>query len=473
METRHYDAVVVGAGPGGYVCAIRLAQLGVKTLCVEKENWGGVCLNVGCIPSKALITAAKKYTAVDKLKEMGLVFETPPTVDVDQLQKWKGGIVQKLTSGIKMLLGKNGSDHMIGTARFVGGTTGRDLEIDKPDGETIKVTCDKLVIAVGSRPIEIPGFSYKDERILDSTKALALDHIPNRLTVIGGGYIGLEMGMMLSKLGSEVTVLEAAPSVLATFDKDVVKIVSRKMKKQGMKVLTGAMAQGWSEGDGEAIVKVKTAKGEEEVAADRILVTVGRRPNSEILSATGVELTDRGFVKVDDQQKTNIEGIYAIGDITGRSMLAHGASYEAEIAAEVIAGHEYRRYRAKTVPAVVFTDPEIGVAGLMEHEAKDQGYDVLVGQMPFSAIGRAMTTGETDGFIKVVADSTDNRILGITIVGPNASDLISEGALAVEMDAELLDIGLTIHPHPTLGEGVMEAAKHALGEAVHTLNKKK
>ena len=473
METRHYDAVVVGAGPGGYVCAIRLAQLGVKTLCVEKENWGGVCLNVGCIPSKALITAAKKYTAVDKLKEMGLVFETPPTVDVNQLQKWKGGIVQKLTSGIKMLLGKNGSDHMIGTARFVGGTTGRDLEIDTPEGETIKVTCDKLVIAVGSRPVEIPGFSYKDERILDSTKALALDHIPNRLTVIGGGYIGLEMGMMLSKLGSEVTVLEAAPSVLATFDKDVVKIVSRKMKKQGMKVLTGAMAQGWSEGDNEAIVKVKTAKGEEDVAADRILVTVGRRPNSEILSATGVELTDRGFVKVDDQQKTNVEGIYAIGDITGRSMLAHGASYEAEIAAEVIAGHTYRRYRAKTVPAVVFTDPEIGVAGLMEHEAKEQGYDVLVGQMPFSAIGRAMTTGETDGFIKVVADSTDNRILGITIVGPNASDLISEGALAVEMDAELLDIGLTIHPHPTLGEGVMEAAKHALGEAVHTLNKKR
>ena len=473
MESQHYGAVVVGAGPGGYVCAIRLAQLGIKTLCVEKENWGGVCLNVGCIPSKALITAAKKYSAVEKLQEMGLVFDSPPSLDVAQLQKWKGGIVQKLTSGIKGLLQANGSDHMIGTARFVGGATGRDLEIDTPDGNTLKVTCDNLVIAVGSRPIEIPGFSYKDDRILDSTKALALDHIPNRLTVIGGGYIGLEMGMMLSKLGSDVTVLEAAPQLLANFDPDVVKIISRKMKKQGMTVHTNALAQGWSEGEGEAIVKIKTPKGEQDIAADKILVTVGRRPNSEILSATGIELTERGFVKVDDQQKTNVEGIYAIGDITGRSMLAHGASYEAEVAAEVIAGHTYRRYRAKTVPAVVFTDPEIGVAGLMEHEAKKEGYDVVVGQMPFSAIGRAMTTGETDGFIKVVADASDNRILGITIVGPNASDLISEGALAVEMDAELLDIGLTIHPHPTLGEGVMEAAKHALGEAIHTLNKKK
>jgi dihydrolipoamide dehydrogenase len=199
MDSQHYGAVVVGAGPGGYVCAIRLAQLGIKTLCVEKENWGGVCLNVGCIPSKALITAAKKYSAVEKLKEMGLVFDSPPSLDVAQLQKWKGGIVQKLTSGIKGLLQANGSDHMIGTARFVGGATGRDLEIDTPDGNTLKVTCDNLVIAVGSRPIEIPGFSYKDDRILDSTKALALDHIPNRLTVIGGGYIGLEMGMMLSK----------------------------------------------------------------------------------------------------------------------------------------------------------------------------------------------------------------------------------------------------------------------------------
>lgn len=470
METRHYEAVVVGAGPGGYVCAIRLAQLGVKTLCLEKDNWGGVCLNVGCIPSKALITAAKKYFEMDKLKTMGLVFENMPTMDMGQLQEWKGGIVSKLTGGIKMLLGKNGADHMLGTARFVGGTTGRDLEVDLSDGSVVKITCDNLIIATGSRPIEIPNFSYQDERVLDSTKALDLDHIPNKLVVIGGGYIGLEMGMMLSKIGSNVTVVEMADHVMPNFDKDVVKVISRKMKKQGMQTYTNSRALGWEEGDGHAIVKIETPKGEQSIEADRILVTVGRRPNSEILAATGIELTDRGFVKVDDQQKTNVEGIYAIGDITGRSMLAHGASYEAEVAAEVIAGHAHRRYIAKTVPAVVFTDPEIGVAGLMEHEAKAEGYEIKVGKMPFSALGRAMTTNTTDGFIKVVADAADDRILGITIVGPNASDLISEGALAVEMDAELLDIGLTIHPHPTLGEGIMEAAKHALGEAVHVLN---
>ncbi len=470
METRHYQAVVVGAGPGGYVCAIRLAQLGIKTLCLEKSNWGGVCLNVGCIPSKALITAAKKYFEVDKLKEMGLIFDSPPSVDMDQLQSWKGGIVKKLTGGIKMLLGKNGADHMIGTARFIGGDNGKELEVDLPDGSTLKVTCDNLVIATGSRPIEIPGFSYADERILDSTKALALDHIPEQLVVIGGGYIGLEMGMMLSKIGSSVHVVEMADHVMPNFDPDVVKVVAKKVKKQKMTTYTNAKALGWEEGEGKALVNIETPKGAKSIEADRILVTVGRRPNSEGLSATGVELTDRGFVKVDDQQQTNIPGIYAIGDITGRSMLAHGASYEAEVAAEVIAGHTHRRYIAKTVPAVVFTDPEIGVAGLMEHEAKDQGYDIKVGKMPFAALGRAMTTNVKDGFIKVVADAADNRILGITIVGPNASDLISEGALAVEMDAELLDIGLTIHPHPTLGEGVMEAAKHALGEAVHVLN---
>ena len=469
METRHYQAVVVGAGPGGYVCAIRLAQLGVKTLCLEKNNWGGVCLNVGCIPSKALITAAKKYFEVDKLKEMGLVFDSPPSVDMEQLQAWKGGIVNKLTGGIKMLLGKNGADHMLGTARFVGGEQGRDLEVDLPDGSIIKITCDNLIIATGSRPIEIPGFSYADERILDSTKALALDHIPENLVVIGGGYIGLEMGMMLSKIGSKVHVVEMADHVMPNFDPDVVKVVSKKMKKQGMITYANSKALGWEEADGKALVNIETPKGAKSIEADRILVTVGRRPNSEILSATGVEL-ERGFVKVNDQQQTNIPGIYAIGDITGKSMLAHGASYEAEVAAEVIAGHTHRRYIAKTVPAVVFTDPEIGVAGLMEHEAKAQGYELKVGKMPFAALGRAMTTNVKDGFIKVVADAADNRILGITIVGPNASDLISEGALAVEMDAELLDLGLTIHPHPTLGEGVMEAAKHALGEAVHVLN---
>jgi dihydrolipoamide dehydrogenase len=261
-----------------------------------------------------------------------------------------------------------------------------------------------------------------------------------------------------------------ADQVLANFDPEVVKVITRQMKKQKMTILTKARALGWEEGEGSAIVKVETPKGTKEIAADKILVTVGRRPNSEPLTGLGLDLDKRGFVTVNDQQKTNIPNVYAIGDITGRTMLAHGASYEAEVAAEVIAGHK-RTYQARTVPAVVFTDPEIATAGLQEHEAKAKGITVKVGNVPFRAIGRAQTTGETDGFIKVILDDSDKRVIGITIVGPNASDLISEAALAVEMDAEALDLSLTIHPHPTLGEGMMEAAKHALGEAIHWANR--
>lgn len=466
METLKYETVVVGAGPGGYVCAIRLAQLGVKTLCIEKDNWGGVCLNVGCIPSKALITAAKKYHGLKKYSDMGIEVSSEASINMTQLQKWKAGIVSRLTLGIGALLKSNKADQLLGEARFLGGTT---LEVAKSDGTTVRVECDNLVIATGSRPIEIPGYSYQDDRILDSTKALALAEIPKRLVVIGGGYIGLEMGMMLSKLGSDVTVVEMANQVLASFDPEVVKVINKQMKKQKMTILTNAKALGWEEGADGAVVKVETAKGVQEVVADKILVTVGRRPNSEFLSALGLEL-NKGYVVVNDKQQTSVPNVYAIGDITGRTMLAHGASYEAEVAAEVIAGHK-RSYMARTVPAVVFTDPEIATAGLQEHEAKENGISVRVGNVPFRAVGRALTTGETEGFIKVILDDSDNRVVGITIVGPNASDLISEAALAVEMDAEALDLGLTIHPHPTLGEGMMEAAKHAIGEAIHWANK--
>jgi len=467
METLKYQAVVVGAGPGGYVCAIRLAQLGVKTLCIERDNWGGVCLNVGCIPSKALITAAKKYHGIKKFADMGIEISSEASVNMTKLQEWKNGIVKTLTGGIDSLLMGNKADRMLGDAKFLGGTS---LEVTKNDGTVVRIECEDLVIATGSRPIEIPGYSYSDDRILDSTKALALSEIPKRLAVIGGGYIGLEMGMMLSKLGSDVTVIEMADQVLANFDSEVVKIINRQMKKQKMTVLTKARAQGWENGDDGAIVKVETPKGSKEITVDKILVTVGRRPNSEPLADLGLDMDKRGFVMVNDQQQTSIPHVYAIGDITGRTMLAHGASYEAEVAAEVIAGHK-RTYQARTVPAVVFTDPEIATAGLQEHEAKEKGITVRVGKVPFRAIGRAITTGETDGFIKVILDDSDKRVVGITIVGPNASDLISEAALAVELDAEALDLGLTIHPHPTLGEGVMEAAKHAIGEAIHWANR--
>lgn len=465
MKTLKTNTVVVGAGPGGYPCAIRLGQLGIETLCIEKDNWGGVCLNVGCIPSKALITAGKRMDEIRKADTMGITVGEP-SIDMVKLQSWKQGIVDKLTGGVAHLLKSNKVQTLKGTATFTGPKT---LEVDTADGK-VKVECENLVIATGSRPIEIPGFSYADARICDSTKALALSEVPKRVVVIGGGYIGLELGQMLRKVGSEVTVVEMADDIMPGFDKDVVKLLSRKLKKSGITVHRNTAAKGWEEGEDGAIVKVEGPKGPVEIPADAILVTVGRRPNTEGLEATGIEIGPSGQIVVDSQLKTNVPGVYAIGDAAQGLMLAHKASHDGEIAAEVIAGHNAHN-DAKTVPAVVFTDPEIATAGMMEHEAKAEGYEVKIGKMPFAALGRALTTNDTDGFFKVVLDAEDDRVLGVAICGPHASDLISECALAVEMDAEAMDIGLTIHPHPTLGEGVMEAAKAALGQAIHVVNR--
>jgi dihydrolipoamide dehydrogenase len=463
---QNYDAVVIGGGPGGYPAAIRLAQLGQKTLCVERQYWGGVCLNVGCIPSKALITAGKKFDELNHLDVMGIAVPTGATLDMGKLQSWKASVVHKLTSGVSTLLKANKADQIIGEARVP--APGRVI-ITTPDGQTVEVTTKSIVIATGSRPIQIPGFSFADERVMDSTKALALDHVPARLVVIGGGYIGLELGSMLQKVGCKVTVVEAQDQVLPGFDPDVVRVIARQLKKNGIDVLLRAKALGWEERDDGAVVKIETAEGVKEIGADRILVTVGRRPNSEAFANLGLEM-ERGHIKVDTQLKTNIPGIYAIGDVATGVMLAHKATHEGEVVAEVIAGHKAFN-DAHTVPAVVFTDPEIATAGLQEPEAKAKGYTLKVGKMPWAANGRALTTLETDGFVKVIVDAANDRVLGVTIVGPHASDLISEAALAIEMDAEALDIGLTIHPHPTLGEAVMEAAKHALGEAVHIVNR--
>jgi dihydrolipoamide dehydrogenase len=465
MKTLKFNTVVVGAGPGGYPCAIRLGQLGIETLCIERDSWGGVCLNVGCIPSKALITAGKRMEEIRSAADMGITVGEP-SIDMVKLQEWKQGIVTKLTGGVAHLLKANKVETLKGNATFLGPKT---LEVDTADGK-VKVECENLVLATGSRPIEIPGFSYADARICDSTKALAFNEVPGRVVVIGGGYIGLELGQMLRKVGAEVTVVEMSDEIMPGFDPDVVKLLSRKLKKSGITVLRKTAAKGWEESEDGAVVKVEGPDGAKEVPADAILVTVGRRPNSEGLEATGVAIGSNGQIQVDSQLKTNIPGVYAIGDVAEGMMLAHKASHDGEIAAEVIAGHNAHN-DAKTVPAVVFTDPEIATAGMMEHEARAEGYEVKVGKMPFAALGRAMTTNSTDGFIKVILDAEDDRVLGVTITGAHASDLISECALAVEMDAEAMDIGLTIHPHPTLGEGVMEATKAALGQAIHLINR--
>jgi dihydrolipoamide dehydrogenase len=465
MTTR-YQAIVIGAGPGGYPCAIRLAQMGVKTLIIEKENWGGVCLNVGCIPSKALITAAKRYEEITHANTMGIRVDGLVSVDMGALQGWKDSVVKKLTGGVAQLLKGNGADRVIGTARLVGPNR---VAVRTESGETV-YEADHVVLATGSRPIEIRGFSYADARVLDSTKALALSEVPRSMVVIGGGYIGLELGSVYAKLGTKVTVVEGTDGLLPGFDPDATKLIARNLKKAGVETLLSHKALGWEAIENGVRVSVEGASGPRTIDADYVLVTVGRRPNTEQLGLEDLGITMAGpFVAVDEQRRTSAPWLFAIGDVAGQPMLAHKATHEGEVVAEVIAGHDVK-YDARVVPAVVFTDPEVAVAGMMEHEAAAKGA-IKVGKVPFAAIGRALTTGETEGFFKVVIDAASHRVLGVTIVGSHASDLISEAALALELDAEALDIGLTIHPHPTLGEGVMEAAKAALGEAVHVMNR--
>ncbi len=463
-----YQAIVIGAGPGGYPCAIRLAQLGVKTLIVEKEYWGGVCLNVGCIPSKALINAAKRYQHVQHAGDWGINITGEVSVDVSKLQKWKTDVVNRLTGGVNTLLKANKVDQLLATAELVGPNA---IRVRNKDGEEERITADNIVIATGASPIEIPGFSFADGPILDSTKALALPEIPKRMVVIGGGYIGLEMTSVYAKLGTEVTVVEMMGQLLPGFEKDVVRIISRRLKKDKVKALLETRALGWEKTADGIEVEVEGKKGKGKLPCDCVLVTVGRKPNTKDLGLEdlGVEM-DGSFIAVDKQMKTNLPGLFAIGDVAGNPMLAHKATHEGEVVAEVIAGHDVQ-YDAKTVPAVCFTDPELAAAGLSETEAKEQGHEIKVGKVPFAAIGKAIANGETDGFIKVIIDAESKLILGVTIVGAHASDIISEAALAIEMCAEALDVGLTIHPHPTLGESVMEATKAALGEAIHVLNK--
>jgi dihydrolipoamide dehydrogenase len=462
METLKTKAVVIGSGPGGYVAGIRLGQLGVPAVCIEKGDVGGVCLNVGCIPSKALITASKTFDKVKHDEMMGIV-APDVRIDVARMQTWKSEVVNKLTGGVRQLLKAAGTQLVLGEAVF---TAPNRVEVKRTDGATIAVEAEYFIIATGSRVAAIPGFQTGG-RILDSTSALALDAVPPRLVVIGGGYIGLELGMMWSKLGSKVTVVEGTPTLLPGTDPDLVNIVSRKMKKQGMEVFLESQAAGWEEKNGAAEVRVKTKDGEKTFAADKILITVGRKPNSENLGLEKIGVkVDRGFIPVDKQQRTNVRNIFAIGDVAGQPMLAHKASREAEVAAEVIAGHK-AEMDAVSIPAVIFTDPEIAYVGLMEHEAKKAGREVKVGKYQLGAHGRALAMAETDGFVKVIGDAKTDEILGIAVVGAEASNIISEGALALEMSAFLPDIALTVHPHPTMGEAIMEAAKAALGESPH------
>ena len=474
MSEQRFDAVVIGAGPGGYPAGIRLGQLKVKTCVIEREYMGGVCLNVGCIPSKAVIHAAKTFEKMSHAGDLGISIPGTPTLDMAKLQQWKSGVVGKLTGGVRTLLKGNGVTVIDGSAR---------LEKSGPDGHRITVTtrtgtesiiAKTVVLATGSRPIEIPGFKVDNSgRIIDSTGALALDHVPRRMIVIGGGYIGLELGMVYAKFGTKVTVVEATPRLLGAMDKDCVAVVERKLRKMGVEVMLDTKAKSWEDKGDRAVLTVELKDGKTAtIDADKVLLSIGRRPNSENLGldVAGVAIDKRGFVIADDQLRTNVPGIYALGDLIGGMMLAHKATKEGEVVAEVIAGHK-AAFDVRTIPAVVFTDPEIATTGLTEDEARAKGHTLKVGKFPFAALGRALSVNDTEGFCKVIGDAKTGEVLGVHIVGNGASDLISEAALAIEMGAVIDDLRLTIHPHPTLSEALMESAAAALGEAIHVINR--
>ncbi len=471
MAKRTCDVVVIGGGPGGYVCSIRLGQLKQKVICVEKEEVGGVCLNWGCVPSKALIAASHTY---EKVKDHGAtmgILAKGLEVDSNKMQDWKDGIVKKLTSGVRGLFRGNGVELVIGNARVTGPLT---VEVKTKEGtiEVLEAT-KAIVVATGSSTIEIPSFKFDGKQIIGAKDAVSLRQVPKRLLVIGGGVIGLELGMVYQKLGSELTVVEATDSLLPGVDPECTAVVEKRLVKHGARVMKSAKAVGYEKNaDGSVAVKVDMGGGKHDtVVTDVVLVAVGMRPNGAGLGLEEIGVkVERGFVPTDHVGRTNVSHIFAIGDVSGMPMLAHKASKEGEVVAEVIAGHKAAKDWV-SIPAAIFTDPEIAVAGLSEAQAKEKGIEVRIGKFPFAALGRAMAVSETEGFFKVVADKKTNELLGVHIVGPEASDLISEGALALEMHAFLEDLGLTIHPHPTLGEGLMEAAMNGLGHAIHIMNR--
>lgn len=466
---QEFDVVVVGAGPGGYVAAIRAAQLGKKTAVIEREYLGGVCLNVGCIPSKAMISAAHfLHKAQHDAGTMGIEIGSVK-VDFAKTLSWKQSVCDRMAGGVAQLLKGNRVTVFMGDAEF---TSAKEVKIiSKTGSETI--TAQNFVLAMGSRPIEIPTFPFDEKGILSSTGALALDKVPKSVVVIGGGYIGLEIGGYLAKFDCEVTIIEAAASVLAgVVDPECAQIVARKLTKLGVEILTNAKAVSQKKVKDEYEVTLDVGGKTDVIKCEKILVMVGRRPNSDQkhLKSTGIQIDDKGFIKTDAQRRTSVPNIFAIGDLVGQPMLAHKASQEGVLVAEVIGGQN-RAYDVKTVPAVVFTDPEIASAGLSEAEARAKGFEVKTAKFPFAANGRAVSILETDGFVKMIADAKTNILLGVHIVGPEASNLISEAALAIEMGARLEDLAMTIHPHPTLGETMMEAAEATLGHAIHMIQR--
>ena len=475
METKKCQVLVIGAGPGGYVAAIRAGQLGLKTIIVEGEKAGGTCLIRGCIPSKALIHAAHRFHDLAKHAakdgHMGISIPGPAELNMAELVGWKENIVTRLNKGVEHLLKNAGAELITGWAEFQDAKT---VKIGKGK-DAIIVQADHVILANGSVPIELPFMPY-DEHVISSREALSLETLPEHVAIVGGGYIGLELGITFRMLGSEVTVVEAMDSVLPIFDKELRRPLEIAIKKQKIKTHLGVFAKG-TEATKDGRVQLnfidkneKDEKKMQHVVVDKVLVTVGRKPNSASLAPTGVALDERGFVKVNDRCETNMKGVYAIGDVCDSGeMLAHVASFQGEMVAEIIAGKK-RAYDPVAVPAIVFTEPEIVSVGLSPEEAKAAGHPVIIGKFPLGANGRALTqeAEKSAGFIRICAREDDHRILGIQGVGTHISELVGEWTLALEMGALLEDIAGTIHAHPTMTEMTHEAVLATLGHAIHS-----
>ncbi len=456
----HAEVVVIGSGPGGYTAAFRAADLGKQVILVERyEALGGVCTNVGCIPSKALLHAARVIAEAEEMSHFGVDLG-PAKVDLDKLRGWKEGIIARSNRGLSGLAKQRKVQVMTGTATF---TSSHMLEVRGSDG-TKKVSFDHCIIAAGSQPARIPGFPYDDPRLMDSTGALELKDVPKRLLVIGGGIIGLEMATVYDALGAKVSVVELMDGLIPGADRDIVKPLHRRIEKRYEAILLKTKVAKL-----EAVKEGIRATFEGEGAPspqvyDRVLLSVGRRPNGKAIGAeaAGVKVDERGYIAVDNQMRTNVPHIFAIGDIVGEPMLAHKATHEGKLAAEVIGGHK-AAFDARTIPSVAYTDPEIAWMGLTETAAKAQGVEYEKSVFPWAASGRARAIGRDEGMTKLLFDKNTRRLLGAAIVGPNAGELIAETVLALEMGADAQDIGLTIHPHPTLSETVFFSAEIADG----------
>jgi dihydrolipoamide dehydrogenase len=467
MAEKKFEVVVIGGGPGGYAAAFRAADLGLKTALVDpEENPGGVCLYRGCIPSKALLHVVKLKQEALEAADFGLKFEEPK-INVKQVREWKNSVVQKLVGGLGQLTDKRKVEHIRGMAKFKDAHT---LEVEH-EGEKQQVSFEHAILATGSEPVSLPDVEFS-KNILSSATALDLPDVPEKMLVIGAGYIGLEIGSVYAGMGSKVSVVEMTDKLMPGADRDLVDSFAKRNKDLFEEIMLETKVAGIK---GKRKIKVKfEGKHEGEKTYNKVLIAIGRKPRSKNLGLENldVEIDDQGFVKVNDQRQTGESSIYAIGDISGEPMLAHKASYEGKIAAEAIAGQK-AVYDPKAIPAVVYTDPEIAWCGLTETEAKAQDKKIKVAKFPWAASGRAATLNRSDGLTKLIFDPETERVLGVGIVGKHAGDMIPEAALAVEMAAVAKDVSLTIHPHPTLSETLMEAAEVLYGEATHIYRPKR